>query len=229
MVKHTTGSIDYYTFGTHPRLLLIAGLHGDEAESADILHAWVSGQFHTLPPFLYIPIASPSARKLGSRQNLQGHDINRQFKDQTDDGEVHDLMRIMEGHHIKLGLDIHEDRDRTASFYVYDSDTMDASELSAFRKRMAKLTVPLFSGIDDSGDEALGCVIDEGYYTLRAENSEPDFEEGFLSKWLIRRGIVQRMFTLEVPQKAHASTKRAIIANVIPYFIACYGTESDAP
>lgn len=222
MDKHTTGSIDYYTYGTIPRLFMVSGVHGDETEAAKLLESWVREQYHSLPPFLYIPFASPSACRLGTRNNAQGHDLNRKFRDQTDDAEVRDYKRIVEGHRFELMLDIHEDRDRTKSFYVYDSSQMETRELSSYREAMEELGVPLFTGVDDPEDETLGCTIDRGYYALHSETNEFEPDEGFSNKWMVRRGIARRTFTMEIPQLANTRTKQEIISKTIPYFIGRY-------
>jgi len=222
MDKHTTGTIDYYTFGVAPRLFVVSGVHGDETESANLLESWMRERYQDLPPFLYIPFASPSACKLGTRNNAQGHDLNRKFRDHTDDTEVRDYMRIVTGHRFELGLDIHEDRDRTKSFYVYDSSQMDNGELTFYRKSMDELGVPLFTGVDDPEDETLGCTIDRGYYALHSETNEFEPDEGFSNKWTVRHGIVRRSFTMEIPQLADSRTKQEIISKTIPYFIGRY-------
>ncbi len=220
MQKHTIGTIDYYTYGDQPRLLLTSGMHGDERESASIFEAWVHKHLEHLPPLVYVPVVSPSAVRLGTRINAHGHDINRQFTDTTQDAEALAFMRIVKGYAFDLGLDLHEDRDRKKSFYMYDTGKMEESELSAFRAHMRQNGIPLYTGIDDPDDDTLDCMITDGYYSLEADDD--DASDGFSNIWLTMHGIVRRKFTLENPQHAEPAEKLHIIDSIVPYLIARY-------
>ena len=224
MVRHITGSTEYFTHGTPPRVLLLSGMHGDEYESGELLHEWIDSTQTRLPPFMYIPMVSPSAVAAHTRRNAYGNDINRKFTDDSTDPEARITMDIVRKHHFDICIDLHEDPDRTMAFYLYDSDHMTPDELSCYREVVGKTSARLYTGIDDMDDELLGCHIEKGYYSFRPDVIGEDTDiAGFSSKWMIQSDITTRFFTLEIPGKADRTLKRSVIGQVVPYILETFG------
>jgi len=199
-----------------PTLLFLTGSHGDEYESGLLLQEYLREHAARLPSFFVIPKVSPNPVSLKTRKNKHGHDINRQFFDNTKDAEAKTAMQLLVQHRFQTAIDIHEDPDRTESFYLYDSFKMTDQELTEYRSRMDRAHIPLFTGIDDPEDDTLDCEIDQGYYYFRSlENTE-----GFFSKWAIEKGIVKRVFTVEIPGAAPLDKKRTMLDTILPFLVS---------
>lgn len=220
MEKHTYQSHTYYTKGANPRILIFSGMHGNEYESGRILTSYLTENAHNLPDFVYIPEVSPSAVTQGTRKNTHGHDINREFLNQTTDQEALAVMYIVKPYTFHLCIDIHEDPDRTMSCYIYDTAHMTPEELQAYRACIQTTDARLYTGIDDVDDEHLMLQVDKGYVSLGYEESHET--AGFSSRWLYETGIAKRTFTVEIPGKAHTSLKNSIIRALTPYLLARY-------
>ncbi len=223
MVKHTTGSTTFYTYGVSPQVLLLSGMHGDEAESGSLLENWLKSTRITLPPFLYIPQASPSAVRAGTRKNAYGHDLNRQFLDKATDPEVLEIMKIVQPYTFELCIDVHEDPDRLKSFYLYDSDRMNELDVSNYRETVQKTKGTLYTGIDDIDDEHLQRHVERGYVSFRPADVE--VTSGFASIWFIKIGLVKRAFTTEIPGKAAVEVKESLINGVLPFLFTTFGVK----
>lgn len=215
MELHTTGSLPYFLHGAHPSLLFLSGLHGNEYESGRIFEALLPTL--PLPDFLYIPKGSPSAVADGSRTNQYGHDLNRQFLTDTADAEAKDIMQLLAPYHFRLAIDIHEDPDRTASFYMYDSGKMSGEQLLLYRDVVRKSGARLYTGIDDFEDQHLGFRVEGGYISMPPPAS--DEQAGFFLFWSINRHIADRGFTLEIPGKAPFGLKKSMLETLMPLVV----------
>lgn len=221
MVKHTIDTVKYYTHLESPRVIFLSGMHGNEAESSELLEQWLIENAETLDSFLFIPQVSPSAVRQGTRRNAQGNDINRQFIEETTDQEVLQVMKILKGQSAILCLDVHEDPDRTQGFYIYDTGVMTKQELETYREAIQKTPFKPYSGIDDIDDEHLQRMIEQGYVSLRPTDSE--VSAGFGSVWMLKHHIVSRVFTMEVPGKAAKEDKAALIRTMVPFLLGAFG------
>lgn len=222
MEHHIYQSHTYYTQGSHPRILLFSGMHGNEYESGRILTNYLADYASTLPDFVYIPEVSPSAVVAQTRTNAYDHDINRQFILHTQDPEAKAVMHIVEPYKFNLCIDIHEDPDRTMSLYIYDTSHMSQEELEAYRSCIQTTDARLYTGIDDIDDEHLMLQVDKGYVCLGYEKSNET--AGFSSRWLYETGIAKRTFTVEIPGKAEGTLKKSIILVLIPYLLNTYSS-----
>ncbi len=213
MDKRAHTSLEYYLHGASPRILLFSGMHGDEYESGTLLRAYLKKNSAALPDFLYIPCVSPSAVASKTRKNMYGHDINRQFTENTTDEEARTVMSLLRPFHFDLCIDVHEDPDRTMGFYLYDSEHMSESELYAYREAVHTTDARLYTGVDDMDDEHLNLHVEKGYVSLGYDQSVET--AGFSSRWLYEKNICKRTFTLEVPGKAPRELKESLIRVVI--------------
>lgn len=205
--KHQSLSLPYYVRGQHPGLLLTSGAHGDEYEVIDSVRAAIGARQDSLPDFLYIPEISPSSVASRCRANYRNKDINRQFVDGTECGEAQAVMRLLGGRTFTRCISFHEDPEQE-QFYLYDTGAFSSDELLAMRSGIRACGVELFSGIDDPEDEFLGFEFKDGYRPRTGADGKPI---GPLETWLIRKGIVKRVFGVEVPGKADKETKDKIV------------------
>jgi hypothetical protein len=193
-------------------------MHGNEYESGILLEQYLLTHTDTIPHFLYIPHVSPSAVRAGTRKNIYGHDINRQFLPQTKDSEALAVMDIVKPYHFNICIDIHEDLDRTLGFYLYDTETMTADELHAYRSVIHTTGARLYTGIDDLDDAHLMLHVDKGYV---CEPTAAD--SGFSSRWLFDTDIVPRSFTVEIPGKGTRKLKQSLIQACISFLCSIKG------
>jgi len=211
-------SLEYYVHGASPGILLFSGMHGDEYEAGALLLAYLKQNNAVLPDFLYIPKISPSAVAAKTRKNKYGHDINRQFVEQTTDPEAQTVMSLLNPFHFDLCIDVHEDPDRTMGFYLYDSEHMSESELQAYRDAVHTTDARLYTGVDDMDDEHLNLYVEKGYVSLGYDQSVET--AGFSSRWLYEKNICKRTFTLEVPGKAPTELKKSLIRVVVSLLLS---------
>ncbi len=205
--RHQSLSLPYYVRGNHPGLLLLSGAHGDEYEVIRSVHKAVDAFGDKLPDFLYIPEVSPSSVASRSRSNYRERDINRQFIDGTDCEEAQAVMELLRQHRMNTCVSFHEDPSQE-QFYLYDSGQFSDSERSRMQDAVSSCGVELFSGIDDPEDEYLGFEFIDGYRPHTGADGKP---QGPLETWLIRQGVVKRVFGVEVPGKIDAKKKDQIV------------------
>lgn len=217
MDKHFELGITYYTHGTNPSILFLSGMHGDEAQSARLMRAYLRNESENMPDFVYIPEVSPSAVKAGTRKNGYDHDINRFFLRTDEDPEVNTVTGILMRFTPKRIIDIHEDPERTSAFYLYDTGHMDAEELERMRALVHTTGARLYTGIDDIEDQTLGHHVDQGYISLPARII--DERSGFFVQWADEQFPETRHFGLEIPGKAGEALKTNIIESLVPFLI----------
>lgn len=205
--KHKSVELPYYVRGENPGLLLLSGAHGDEFEVIDSVHKAIDSLEQALPDFLYIPEVSPSSVASRSRANYRDKDINRQFIDGTDCQEAQAVMALLNQCKMDTCISFHEDPSQE-QFYLYDTGAFSDLELSAMRDAVTSCGVELFSGIDDPEDEYLGFEFVDGYRPRTGSDGTP---VGPLETWLIRQGVVKRVFGVEVPGKIDAQKKDEIV------------------
>lgn len=203
--------------GQKPKVLFMSGMHGDEFEVIDIVQSYIEKNREMLPDFYYIPQVSPSAVSRRTRTNRYEHDVNRYFIQETPDPEIRMVTELLKPHTFEISLDFHEDPDRTDSFYMYDSGQLTESELRRYHAAVLKTGALLHNGIDDETDETLGYTIVDGYISIAHQMSNAD--TGFSSGWLLRHGVAQRSYTLEIPGNSGIPLKKALVESMIEYFI----------
>lgn len=211
------GAIEYLLRGSHPTLLILSGLHGDEHEVIDAVSDYVRTQSYSLPDFLFIPQVSPSAVLQKTRRNQYGHDINRQFFVHAKDSEVQNIKEVINRHQFNLCLEFHEDHDRTLGFYVYDSGLLTNSQLAAYRALVHTTGARFYTGIDDPFDAHLGFHVERGYVSTPLVKLPP--EAGFLMQWLLTYQKTKRVFSPEIPGKAPLALKQALVATVFDFIL----------
>ncbi len=203
--------------GTDPKLLILSGMHGDEADVVAHVSGFVSSHAQSFPDFVYLPTVSPSAIAQKTRQNYLGHDINRCFVDPIQDPEALQVCSRISKLYQVISLDFHEDSSHENDFYFYDTGEMSVHSLDIFRKHILQCDVSLYDGIDDSDDPNLGCHVIQGY--VSHGHDKDSHESGFLTKWMAHKHIISRAFTFEIPGKSSQDTKNKLINAIFSFFI----------
>jgi len=216
--SYTHKGIHYILRGSLPTLMIWSGTHGDETEVTECVTSYIEKHQQDLPDYLYIPEVSPSAVKQKTRRNKHDRDLNRHFHDNTVDEEAIAVMEIVRPFSVPLGITFHEDPDRRTSFYIYDSDVMDDTELARYRAIMAGSGAKLYTGIDDEADENLRLHVEKGYISTTIDPHEK--EMGYSMNWLVEQKIAQRIFIPEIPGKGEMPLKHAIVNRVFEFCLS---------
>lgn len=209
--KHITQSIElpYYLSGEKPRLLITAGIHGDEYESIEFVKKAIERHCADLPPLLFIPAVSPSAIAQKTRHNSENHDVNRHFYANSPSAEAQAVQGLLTQYRFLHTISFHEDPAQD-KFYLYDSGLLaNFRNFSEFKSQIANLGVSLLNGIDDPEDPLLGHSVNDGYVSIPPgkflENSGP-FET-----WLINNAISQQVIAPEIPGKLSRPLKQKVV------------------
>lgn len=207
----------FFLKGNEPGLEIDSGMHGDEKGIIDPLVAVLAEHLPQLPSLLFIPRISPSAVELGTRTNVRGIDMNRNFSDESQDPEVRLIMEALKDHRFKKAVSFHEDPEY---FYVYDAgdaNLENTEALEKMRREIESLGVELLDGVDDEGDSALGNLISRGYRYFLPETQTDS--GGFFGAWALSKGITQRALTVEVPAKLIPADKKRVVDIVFRHLI----------
>jgi len=106
--------------GSRPRIYLSAGMHGDEpAPPLALLELLTAGIFDTRATWFLCPMLNPTGHARGQRENHEGRDLNRDYKD-TLSAEVRAHTRWLSAQPpFDLTLCLHEDWE-SRGFYLYE-------------------------------------------------------------------------------------------------------------
>lgn len=86
---------EYCLRGNNPEVLLLTVIHGDEKEVRKSVEQTLRSELYQKTNYMFIPEVSPSAAQAGTRENVQGVDLNRSFNDKTNP-EVIRLQNMLE-------------------------------------------------------------------------------------------------------------------------------------
>jgi hypothetical protein len=212
---------EYILNGENPRILFLTLTHGNEKEVAECLKRALSEDKYKNLNYLYVPEVSPSATKLGTRENAWGSDPNRSFNDPTNP-EVIRLGKILEGCKFDICISFHEDPE-SDEFYLYDcfGENLEGSEkLNAMRKEILDLGVGLLDGVDDPSDPTLGDTFHQGYHYFSYSAEGED--EGFSADWMYEHGYTNRYINPEIPGKLPIETKTKMVEILLKYLVGKY-------
>lgn len=208
MFKFVHRGINYYQTGKKPELLILSGIHGDEYKIIDPVWKYLEKQRGKLPPYLFIPMMSPSAIFQKTRTNKFGHDLNRQFFNDSKDKEALNNMEIMGKFRYQLCLSFHEDL-QLDKFYLYDTGKLPQNIWQKVKQSLSIINISLYTGIDDEDDPALGLYIRNGYYFYGNKNVAKN--NGAVSDWLINNKVAGRVLVAEVPGRIEEKKKDKIV------------------
>lgn len=211
-VKLGTAENTYFLKGVKPSLEVDTGMHGDEQGVIPSVKDVLGSHLPQLETLLYIPEVSPSAVKLGTRKNAQGHDINRTFIEGTSDQEASLTMDIIRRLEPAVCVSFHEDPEK---LYIYDAGELSlegSKSLATLREEVRTLGIPLLSGMDDEADPALGIDFSKGYRHFRLETQTGD--KGFFGSWALSHGLAKRALTIEIPANLEPGLKDKVVDSV---------------
>ena len=220
MEKHAftyqSTTLFYYQSSQTPLLLLTSGFHGNEADVIPLLTDIIFAQKDRLPPFLFIPIASPSAVSLGTRLNKNNVDINRSYYLDSPEEEAQALMHILGGFRFDIAYSFHEHPGENR-FYLYDmGDGLETKKIEMLKQKILGLGIPLLTGIDDLEDPTLGSHIIDGYLL---EDEEETIQHGFFNGYLLTADITTRHINPEIPGAVSKEKKSAILQAIFDILI----------
>ncbi len=216
VVAYDGQSLRYYQKGENPKLLIYSGTHGDEAGVIGSVQRHLERNEQKLPDFVWVPEVSPSAVRLGTRQNERGRDVNRICTVEATDPEVVLNRMVVDGKQFDLFIDFHEDP-TTDAFYLYDSiDVRRTAALEKLYTDIQELGVPLYHGLDD---EELGLHVDTGYVVCTEYDSAPELGNIYTTwRYLKDHDIVRgRFLNPEVPGKVSQGVKDTVTALLFTY------------
>lgn len=111
------------TLGKGNRILISAGIHGDEPAGVDALYTFLKEKRYK--PFIknweltIIPCINPLGYESETRKNNKNIDLNRKFKAKYPPREVECVQSVFQNH-FDLTLELHEDRD-SPGYYLYQA------------------------------------------------------------------------------------------------------------
>lgn len=108
------------TAGRRPRYYFSSGIHGDEpAPPLALLEMLESGVFDDRATWLLCPMLNPSGFINGTRENADGVDLNRDYKDiRSAETRAH-IAWLQRQPNFDLSIFLHEDWEATG-FYLYE-------------------------------------------------------------------------------------------------------------
>lgn len=108
------------TPGVHPRIYLSAGIHGDEpAPALALLEMLESGGFDHRANWFICPLLNPNGLARGIRENADGLDLNRDYKDlQSAETRAH-VAWLERQPNFSVCLSLHEDWESNG-YYLYE-------------------------------------------------------------------------------------------------------------
>jgi hypothetical protein len=139
------------TPGPRPRIYLSAGIHGDEpAPPLTLLQLLEAGAFDDRANWFICPLLNPNGLARGARENADGIDLNRDYKD-LHSGEVRAHVAWLKRQpRFSVCLSVHEDWE-SVGYYLYELNpdqrpTLAESLLEAVKPVCAIDHSPLIDG-----------------------------------------------------------------------------------
>lgn len=209
----TAAGQEYHIKGVNPSLLIVSGIHGDEAETAKIVEKKIETYYEQLQNFIYVKTVSPSAVAKGTRKNNQNHDLNRSFFPETDDIEAFEIMKLLKINHFDVCFDFHEDPE-SPDFYVYDCFENKLENTTPWTKLIEEITdlgIGLLNGVDDPNDPALCIEFKNGLHYFPDFTPEATNDDGMIGTWLGIERLTKKYINPETPGKISTEKKDQII------------------
>jgi protein MpaA len=156
--------------GAPRRVLLSAGIHGDEPAGVEALCAWLETRAYV--KFLQrwditmLPCINPWGYEHGTRENSEGHDLNREFSSSHPPQEVLFVQSVLQ-QWFDLSLELHVDQDSTG-YYLYET-SLPGADIGHRILERTHTSIPVNLNTTIDGKSANGGVItrprDAGHVT----------------------------------------------------------------
>ncbi len=163
-----------------PVVYISTGMHGDEPGGpAALLHLLENGLLEKRLSFHICPMLNPTGFELGTRENLNGVDLNRDYL-HLQNPEVQGHVQWLEKRNPELFISLHEDWE-SEGFYFYEINTTgDMPERYEFMAQQISEVMPLEPGemIDDHEVRCRGWI----YHEAEADISDSWPEAIYLAK-----------------------------------------------
>lgn len=178
-----------------PRILLSAGIHGDEAAGplAILEHLAADGFYHQFEWAIF-PALNPSGLLLGSRENAQGIDLNRDFKNRKAIESRFFIDQIENFSSFDLHLSLHEDWEYDKA-YLYELNSSGQPSIAGELLPVAERCIGLLDSenIDGHIPTASGFI---------CHALEPDNPQGWPEAIYLTHKFPLLSYTLETPSQA---------------------------
>lgn len=156
--------------GAPRRVLLSAGIHGDELAGVEALCEWLDtrayAKFLQQCDITRLPCINPWGYEYGTRENGEGHDLNREFNSSHPPQEVLFVQSVL-SQRFDLSLELHVDQD-SSGYYLHET-SLPGADIGhrIFERTHTRMPVNLNTTID--GKSANGGIItrprDAGHVT----------------------------------------------------------------
>lgn len=143
-----------------PRLVISAGIHGEEPGSAMGFLYWLENhaeEWAGVYSFDIFPCLNPWGYERGIRFNADGRDLNRTFKETDPPPCVRLVRQVTAGQHYAMAVDMHEDCD-FFGFYVYERGWKDSAFANRLVDAISKVG-PLSDGEEGDEPEVHGGIV----------------------------------------------------------------------
>ncbi|HEX2854122.1 MAG TPA: M14 family metallocarboxypeptidase [Opitutaceae bacterium] len=142
------------TPGPRPRIYLSAGIHGDEpAPPLALLEMIEAGVFDARATWFICPLLNPLGFTLGTRENADPLDLNRDYKDLRSAEIAAHVGWLRRQPNFDLVLCLHEDWESTG-FYLYELNPRDRPSLAVPMIEAVRNVCPIETGAIIDGREA---------------------------------------------------------------------------
>ena len=196
------------TPGPRRRIYLSGGIHGDEpAPPLALLEMLESGMFDHRADWLICPLLNPSGFLKRTRENADGFDLNRDYKDlRTAEIRAH-IAWLQRQPNFDITISLHEDWE-TTGFYLYELNTGEQPSLAEHMVAAASRVCPIeTAAIIDGRESAAPGII--------RPISDPLLRENWPEAIYLRAHQAGLAYTLESPSALPVSQRIASLRAAI--------------
>lgn len=202
--------------GNPQRVLISAGIHGDEPAGVETICSFVKGkeylQLSKDWEITLVPCINPFGYERGTRVNHEGVDLNRQFKSSSPPREVV-LAQSLFDRPFDLTIELHEDEDSSGYYLFYSTASDLKTDLASQILNEVQKVMPVNRDSMIDGFPAREGVIDRV--------SEPESMEWWpMALYALSKGTricltleTAPQFSLETRVNAHLQAIRTALGN----------------
>ncbi len=174
-------------------IYISAGIHGDEpAGPLALLELFKEDALPKEHNYWICPVLNPSGLDAGKRENTDGLDLNRDYRDfDSEEIRSHTAWAKQQIKSLNIGLHLHEDWE-SKGFYLYELNFGPKEGLAALLLDAVEKYIPIetASEIDGSPSNAPGLI---------RPDSLPEIEEGHPEAIYFKQAFGGLNYTLETP------------------------------
>ena len=179
------------TPGPRPRIYLSSGIHGDEpAPPLALVELLESGVFDERANWFICPLLNPNALARGVRENLDGLDLNRDYKDLASAEVRAHVAWLQRQPRFTVTLSVHEDWE-SVGYYLYELNPDQRPTLAESLLAAVTPVCPIDPSPLIDGREARGGIL--------RPVSDPLLREKWPESIYLRAHYTTLTYTLESP------------------------------